>query len=174
MKPYAFSFVVTAALCTGSALAGGPTTGLDPAVGATELRVKLARGENATVLAKRYGVTIQALCDANHLANPDRLYAGQTLVIPVRAEAPILPSPFPPTEPPVAAPRAALVTDVAALAAVVGAPDAQSGAVVVRSAPLTRRSGVDGQRAERFGVARSRAASIRRAALDVSAPLRDP
>jgi membrane-bound lytic murein transglycosylase D len=40
------------------------------------------RGETLLGLAKRYGVTVQALADANHLAATDGLRAGATLRIP--------------------------------------------------------------------------------------------
>jgi LysM repeat protein len=39
-------------------------------------------GENLTGIARRYGTTIQAIVQANQLANPNRIYAGQRLVIP--------------------------------------------------------------------------------------------
>jgi LysM repeat protein len=39
-------------------------------------------GENLTGIARRYGTTIQAIMTANSLPNPNRIYAGQRLVIP--------------------------------------------------------------------------------------------
>lgn len=39
-------------------------------------------GENLTGIAVRYGTTIQAIMNANGLANPNRIYAGQRLIIP--------------------------------------------------------------------------------------------
>jgi LysM repeat protein len=39
-------------------------------------------GENLTGIARRYGTTIQAIVQANSLANPNRIYAGQRLLIP--------------------------------------------------------------------------------------------
>jgi LysM repeat protein len=39
-------------------------------------------GENLTSIARRYGTTIQAIVVANRLANSNRIYAGQRLVIP--------------------------------------------------------------------------------------------
>lgn len=46
----------------------------------------VAAGENLTAIALRYGVTVDALMQANGLNNPDVIYAGQELVIP-RANA---------------------------------------------------------------------------------------
>ena len=42
-------------------------------------------GENLTSISRRYGTTIQAIVAANRLANPNRIYAGQRLVIPCGA-----------------------------------------------------------------------------------------
>jgi LysM repeat protein len=39
-------------------------------------------GENLTGIARQYGTTIQAIVQANHLVNANRIYAGQRLVIP--------------------------------------------------------------------------------------------
>jgi len=45
-------------------------------------------GENLTNIARRYGTTIQAIMYANGIYNPNRIYAGQRLIIPVAAPAP--------------------------------------------------------------------------------------
>jgi LysM repeat protein len=39
-------------------------------------------GDTLSGLASRFGVTETALINANHVANPDRIYAGRTIVIP--------------------------------------------------------------------------------------------
>ena len=39
-------------------------------------------GENATTIARRYGVSLQALITANGLSNPNHVYVGQLLLIP--------------------------------------------------------------------------------------------
>ncbi|HVU12649.1 MAG TPA: LysM peptidoglycan-binding domain-containing protein [Phototrophicaceae bacterium] len=39
-------------------------------------------GETIFLIAKQYGVTVNAIVQANHIANPNLLYAGQDLVIP--------------------------------------------------------------------------------------------
>jgi LysM repeat protein len=66
-------------------------------------------GENLTGIAARYGTTIGELAAANGLANPNLIFAGQSLVIPgASAPAAELPAAEPaPAAPPVAAPEAA-------------------------------------------------------------------
>jgi len=51
------------------------------------------RGENLFRIALRYGTTVQAIASANGIANPARIYAGQTLTIPSQGTQP----PAPPT-----------------------------------------------------------------------------
>lgn len=46
-------------------------------------------GENLTWIAARYGVSIQAIVNANGLTNANRIYAGQRLIIPVSSPAPV-------------------------------------------------------------------------------------
>jgi len=50
-------------------------------------------GENLFRIALRYGTTVQAIASANGIANPARIYAGQTLTIPSPGTQP----PPPPT-----------------------------------------------------------------------------
>jgi LysM repeat protein len=40
------------------------------------------RGETLFSIARHYGVTVEAICAANNIADPSRIYAGQRLVIP--------------------------------------------------------------------------------------------
>ena len=40
------------------------------------------RGDTLSGIARWYGVSVHALAQANHIANPNRIYAGQTLCIP--------------------------------------------------------------------------------------------
>jgi LysM repeat protein len=51
------------------------------------------RGESLYRIALRYGVSYQTLAAANGIANPNRIYVGQRLVIPGRGTAPGTPSP---------------------------------------------------------------------------------
>ncbi len=41
-------------------------------------------GEALSLIAERYGVSIQAILQANHLDDPDNIFAGQQLLIPPR------------------------------------------------------------------------------------------
>ncbi|MCO5203724.1 MAG: LysM peptidoglycan-binding domain-containing protein [Anaerolineae bacterium] len=41
------------------------------------------RGETLSGIADDYGVSWQAIAQANHIKNPNKIYAGQTLIIPV-------------------------------------------------------------------------------------------
>jgi LysM repeat protein len=41
------------------------------------------RGENLIIIAARYRTTVQAIVQANGLANPDVIYVGQRLIIPL-------------------------------------------------------------------------------------------
>jgi LysM repeat protein len=43
---------------------------------------RVASGDTLTTIARRYGVSLQAIINANNLTNPDRLQIGQELVIP--------------------------------------------------------------------------------------------
>ncbi|TKJ31588.1 MAG: hypothetical protein CEE40_00775 [Chloroflexi bacterium B3_Chlor] len=49
-------------------------------------------GENLTLIARRYGVTTGAIVQANGIANPNYIYAGQRLVIPTPSPSPSPPS----------------------------------------------------------------------------------
>jgi len=46
-------------------------------------------GENLTGIARRYGTTVQAIMSANSIGNPNRIYAGQRLMIPGAAPPPV-------------------------------------------------------------------------------------
>lgn len=65
----------------------------------------IERGQNLTVIARSYGVTIAAIVQANGIANPSRIYAAQRLTIPgpVRAAAPSAPASAAPSAKPAAA-----------------------------------------------------------------------
>jgi N-acetylmuramoyl-L-alanine amidase len=58
----------------------------------------VARGENLTWIARRYGTTVAAIVTANGIANPSRIFPGQRLAIPAaspgaaRAAAPRAPA----------------------------------------------------------------------------------
>lgn len=44
---------------------------------------RIKPGENLTGIAKRNNTTVEALAKANNISNPNRIYAGQDLIIPV-------------------------------------------------------------------------------------------
>lgn len=54
------------------------------------------RGDTLTKIAARYGVTVSAIANANHITNVNRIYVGQHLVIPCRGTPPGPPPPGPP------------------------------------------------------------------------------
>ncbi len=45
-------------------------------------------GETLSKIAQNYGVTVEAIMEANGLTNPDRIVAGQTLIIPAAGGSP--------------------------------------------------------------------------------------
>jgi LysM repeat protein len=47
----------------------------------------LQRGDNLIHIARDHGTTVQAILEANGISNPNRIYAGQPLVIPGSAPA---------------------------------------------------------------------------------------
>lgn len=59
---------------------------------------KVRRGEYLAAIAARYGTTVQAIARANGLRNPNWIYVGQKLIIPVTT------APTPPAPPPVVLP----------------------------------------------------------------------
>jgi LysM repeat protein len=72
-----------------------PGAGSAPAVPARSApgRHMVQWGETLSKIAQRYGLSQAALMQANGIANPDRVYAGQSLIIPAKGEtAPAEPS----------------------------------------------------------------------------------
>jgi len=49
---------------------------------ATPQTYQVQPGDNLTEIADRYGVSVQALIEANNLSNPNQLISGQRLTIP--------------------------------------------------------------------------------------------
>jgi LysM repeat protein len=52
-------------------------------------------GDTLGNIAYQYGTTVQAIMQMNGIVNPDLIYVGQTIMIPVSGQSPILPAPFP-------------------------------------------------------------------------------
>ncbi len=73
---------------------GGSTAG--PTMSPSGVHV-VQRGENLFRIALRYGMTYRTLAAANGIANPNRVYVGQRLVIPGRGSAPSAPIPSTPS-----------------------------------------------------------------------------
>ncbi|NLE75675.1 MAG: LysM peptidoglycan-binding domain-containing protein [Chloroflexi bacterium] len=64
-----------------------PNPGQIPGVGPTATTVPgtahtVAVGETLSTIAQRYGVSVEAIMNANNLPNPNWIYVGQSLVIP--------------------------------------------------------------------------------------------
>ena len=52
-------------------------------------------GDNLTLLAERWGVSVEAIMAANGIADPDRIHVGQEIAVPGRGAAPPPPAPAP-------------------------------------------------------------------------------
>jgi LysM repeat protein/ribosomal protein L37E len=77
----------------------------------TAIRYKVQPGDNLTVIAQRFGVTVEAIVAANGLRDPERLQVGQELIIPPPGATPAptaTPTPRP-TPRPTPTPTSALV-----------------------------------------------------------------
>lgn len=86
MKPACFAVMLTVALC-GVASASPPLAQPPLQAGDSSRTVVVRRGETAIRIARAHGVTVAQLCAANGLANPDRVFAGQRLLLPAGASA---------------------------------------------------------------------------------------
>ena len=64
-----------------------PTLAPTPTPVPTPLIHVVARGENLTMIAAKYGVTIQAIQQANGITNPNKINVGQKLIIPPKPTA---------------------------------------------------------------------------------------
>lgn len=74
-----------------------PTTPVPPATGG---QYTVVRGDTLSSIARRFGVTVQAIASANNIANPNLIYVGQVLTIPGATTPPSNPSTPVPTQPP--------------------------------------------------------------------------
>ncbi len=63
-----------------------------PTLRAQQQRYQVQPGDTLAVLARRFEVSVQAIVEANHLANPNALSVGETLVIPAPAPAATAPA----------------------------------------------------------------------------------
>jgi LysM repeat protein len=70
----------------------------DPGV---EQQYRVLRGDTLGSIARRFGTTISAIAQRNRIANPNLIYVGQVLIIPVRGSTPAPDQPTPPNPTPV-------------------------------------------------------------------------
>ncbi len=70
-----------------SADAVGSPTAAPPAPAEEEEIYVVQAGDSLLAIAARFGVTMQAIMDANNLTNPDFVFSGQRLVIPKNSAA---------------------------------------------------------------------------------------
>lgn len=79
----------------------GPTPTPPPQQPPAQTDYVVVRGDTLASIARRFGVTVQAIVQANGLANPNLIFAGQRLIIPVGgAPQPTPGQPPPPTQAP--------------------------------------------------------------------------
>jgi len=80
-----------------------PSVEVEPAVVAPEpeeiFRYEVQQGDTLNAIARRYGVSVPQLLEANELTESDRIFLGQKLIIPS-----YIPQPTPVVEPPPATP----------------------------------------------------------------------
>jgi LysM repeat protein len=72
-----------------------------PTDGGAPVTYVLQRGDNLTHIAAQYGTSVDAILAANGISNPNRIYAGQALIIP-SGDAPVVAEDAPVAEAPVA------------------------------------------------------------------------
>ena len=44
----------------------------------------IKKGDCLSVIAQRYGTTVKTLCELNNIANPDKIYTGNKLLVPYK------------------------------------------------------------------------------------------
>jgi murein DD-endopeptidase MepM/ murein hydrolase activator NlpD len=63
------------------------------------IRYVVRSGDTLTSIARRFGTTVEAIMVANNLTDPNLIFVGQVLLIPVEAPAPAPTPPCPPCPP---------------------------------------------------------------------------
>jgi LysM repeat protein len=61
---------------------------IQPAFAQEPVRYTVQPGDTLTRIAARFGTTVEALAEANHLVNPNLIYVGQVLLIPASTASP--------------------------------------------------------------------------------------
>ncbi|MCC7358576.1 MAG: LysM peptidoglycan-binding domain-containing protein [Anaerolineales bacterium] len=97
--------VVGGGATSGGTTTGGATNNPAPAPTAVPTQVPgfsyvVQPGDNYYRIARRFGVSVQAILSANHVANPNLLYAGTVLIIPGVSGPAVTPAPTPDNTPP--------------------------------------------------------------------------
>lgn len=82
MKKVSFGLTLVALLALLVVQLGWSTPAVSAAPAANPLIHIVQWGENLFRIARRYGTTVEAIANANGILNPNRIYAGQRLVIP--------------------------------------------------------------------------------------------
>ncbi len=86
MRTLAISAATTASVAAGSTVAALGGTGMASAATLTSAPggggYVVVAGDTLATIAARFGTTVAAMASANHLADPNLIYAGQRLVIP--------------------------------------------------------------------------------------------
>ncbi|MBO61213.1 MAG: hypothetical protein CMO63_04470 [Verrucomicrobiales bacterium] len=69
-----------------------PSTGLEVPVATGQSEYVVVKGDNYTAIARKHGVSVTALKEANPAVDPNRIAIGQVLVIPAKAPEPAAPA----------------------------------------------------------------------------------
>ena len=69
-----------------------PTGGPEVPVAIGEIEYVVAKGDNFTTIARKFGVTVQAIIKANPAVDSNRIAIGQVLIIPAKAPKPSEPA----------------------------------------------------------------------------------
>ena len=77
----------------------GSSDSFQPAPPSGGGRYTVRPGDTLWAIGARFGVSYQAIAQANGITNPNLIYAGQSLVIPGRSGTPAPPTPAPPSNP---------------------------------------------------------------------------
>lgn len=100
LSPTPLAAITRPATATPAPLTPLPTA--TPTITPTPVVYVVQKGDNLLAIARRYGVTLQALQEANGILDPRRLQIGQELIIPVDEAALVEPPTPTPTPVPVA------------------------------------------------------------------------